>query len=94
MNNVRYAKLDATDEEVFEACRAASIHEQILGFSDGMVLGLADGCSQRLTRDRLSNTRGGKGYQALGRRTSACCDCAGDLEATFDCPPRRGDQCG
>lgn len=36
MNNVRYAKLDATDEEVFEACKAASIHEQILGFSDGM----------------------------------------------------------
>jgi ABC-type multidrug transport system fused ATPase/permease subunit len=35
MNNVRYAKLDATDEEVFEACKAASIHEQILGFSDG-----------------------------------------------------------
>ncbi|KAK1755178.1 hypothetical protein QBC47DRAFT_301773 [Echria macrotheca] len=35
MNNVRYAKLDATDEEVFEACKAASIHEQILGFTDG-----------------------------------------------------------
>lgn len=35
MNNVRYAKLEATDEEVFEACRAAAIHEQILGFSEG-----------------------------------------------------------
>jgi ABC-type multidrug transport system fused ATPase/permease subunit len=35
MNNVRYAKLTATDAEVFEACKAASIHEQILGFSDG-----------------------------------------------------------
>jgi ABC-type multidrug transport system fused ATPase/permease subunit len=35
MNNVRYAKLTATDEEVFEACTAASIHEQILGFTDG-----------------------------------------------------------
>lgn len=35
MNNIRYAKLEATDEEVFEACRAAAIHEQILGFSDG-----------------------------------------------------------
>ncbi|KXX82234.1 Heavy metal tolerance protein [Madurella mycetomatis] len=35
MNNVRYAKLNATDDEVYEACKAASIHEQILGFSDG-----------------------------------------------------------
>ncbi|KAK3496836.1 uncharacterized protein B0T23DRAFT_393161 [Neurospora hispaniola] len=35
MNNVRYAKLSATDEEVHEACKAASIHEQILTFTDG-----------------------------------------------------------
>lgn len=35
MDNVRYARLDATDEEVHEACRAAAIHEQILGFSEG-----------------------------------------------------------
>jgi ABC-type multidrug transport system fused ATPase/permease subunit len=35
INNVRYAKLTATDEEVYEACKAASIHEQILTFSDG-----------------------------------------------------------
>ncbi|ROW11313.1 hypothetical protein VMCG_01567 [Cytospora schulzeri] len=35
MNNIRYAKLEATDEEVFEACRAAAIHDQILGFSEG-----------------------------------------------------------
>ncbi|CAK7211905.1 hypothetical protein SBRCBS47491_001282 [Sporothrix bragantina] len=35
MNNVRYARLDATDEEVYDACRAAAVHEQILGFSDG-----------------------------------------------------------
>ena len=35
MNNVRYAKLSATDEEVFDACRAACIHDQILGFTNG-----------------------------------------------------------
>jgi ABC-type multidrug transport system fused ATPase/permease subunit len=35
MNNVRYAKLTATDEEVYEACKAASIHDQILTFTDG-----------------------------------------------------------
>ncbi|KAH6853377.1 hypothetical protein B0I37DRAFT_5154 [Chaetomium sp. MPI-CAGE-AT-0009] len=35
INNVRYAKLTATDEEVYEACKAASIHDQILTFTDG-----------------------------------------------------------
>ena len=35
MENVRYARLDATDEEVMEACKAASIHEKILTFSKG-----------------------------------------------------------
>ncbi|KAK4105630.1 hypothetical protein N658DRAFT_416824 [Parathielavia hyrcaniae] len=35
MNNVRYAKLTATDAEVHEACKAAAIHEQIETFSDG-----------------------------------------------------------
>lgn len=35
MENVRYAQLDATDEEVFEACRAAAIHDKILTFPDG-----------------------------------------------------------
>jgi ABC-type multidrug transport system ATPase subunit len=28
---VRYARLDATDEEVYEACKAASIHDTIIG---------------------------------------------------------------
>lgn len=35
MNNVRYAKLSATDQEVFDACKAACIHDQILGFTEG-----------------------------------------------------------
>ncbi|KAF2761435.1 P-loop containing nucleoside triphosphate hydrolase protein, partial [Pseudovirgaria hyperparasitica] len=33
--NVRYARLDATEEEVQEACRAACIHEKIMSFPDG-----------------------------------------------------------
>ncbi|KAF2675836.1 ATP-binding cassette-type vacuolar membrane transporter-like protein Hmt1, partial [Lentithecium fluviatile CBS 122367] len=33
--NVRYAKLDATDEEIEDACRAASIHNDIVSFPDG-----------------------------------------------------------
>ena len=35
MNNIRYARLTATDEEVYSACRAAAMHEQIMGFTEG-----------------------------------------------------------
>ncbi|KAL9615335.1 MAG: hypothetical protein Q9167_000163 [Letrouitia subvulpina] len=35
MYNLKYANPAATDEEVYSACRAASIHEKILGFPDG-----------------------------------------------------------
>ncbi|ODQ49922.1 hypothetical protein SAICODRAFT_28070 [Saitoella complicata NRRL Y-17804] len=34
MYNVRYAKPEATEEEVYEAARAAQIHERILSFPD------------------------------------------------------------
>ena len=33
--NIRYAKLDATDAEIEDACRAAAIHDDIVGFPDG-----------------------------------------------------------
>ncbi|KAL7937322.1 hypothetical protein V8C35DRAFT_331176 [Trichoderma chlorosporum] len=35
MNNVRYSKITASDEEVYEACKAASIHDKILTFTNG-----------------------------------------------------------
>ena len=35
LSNVRYAKLDATDEEITEACRAAAIHDKIMTFTNG-----------------------------------------------------------
>ena len=35
MYNLKYANPSATDEEVYAACRAASIHEKILDFPDG-----------------------------------------------------------
>lgn len=35
MNNVRYSELEATDEEVMEACKAAVVHDKILSFTDG-----------------------------------------------------------
>ena len=33
--NIKYAKLEATDTEIEDACRAAAIHEDIIGFPDG-----------------------------------------------------------
>lgn len=35
MYNLKYANQSATDEQVYEACRAASIHDKIMGFPDG-----------------------------------------------------------
>ncbi|KAF2791219.1 hypothetical protein K505DRAFT_327037 [Melanomma pulvis-pyrius CBS 109.77] len=35
MENVRFARLDATDEEVYVACKNAVIHEKILTFPNG-----------------------------------------------------------
>jgi ABC-type multidrug transport system fused ATPase/permease subunit len=35
LENLRYARPSATDEEIHEACRAAAIHEKILTFVDG-----------------------------------------------------------
>lgn len=35
MYNLKYANPSATDEDVFSACRAASIHDKILNFPDG-----------------------------------------------------------
>lgn len=34
MYNLKYARQDATDEDVFAACKAASIHDKIMGFPD------------------------------------------------------------
>ncbi|KAF2110999.1 hypothetical protein BDV96DRAFT_603592 [Lophiotrema nucula] len=34
MYNLKYAKPEATDEDVYEACRAASIHDKIMSFPD------------------------------------------------------------
>lgn len=35
LDNVRYARPDATDAEVYAACAAAAIHDRIMGFRDG-----------------------------------------------------------
>lgn len=35
MENLRYARPEATDEEIYDACRAAAIHDRILTFADG-----------------------------------------------------------
>jgi ATP-binding cassette, subfamily B (MDR/TAP), member 6 len=33
--NILYGRVNATDEEIFEAARAADIHDRILSFPDG-----------------------------------------------------------
>lgn len=35
LNNIRYARESATDEEIYEACKAVTLHEKFLGFPDG-----------------------------------------------------------
>lgn len=35
LENLRYARPEASDEEVFEACRKAAVHDNITGFADG-----------------------------------------------------------
>lgn len=35
MNNIRYARVSATDKEVYEACQAAAVHDKIMSFPDG-----------------------------------------------------------
>ena len=35
MANIHYANRMASEDEVFEACKAACIHDKILSFSDG-----------------------------------------------------------
>jgi ABC-type transport system involved in Fe-S cluster assembly fused permease/ATPase subunit len=38
MNNIRYARLSASDDEVHEACKAAAVHDKIMSFPDGKYL--------------------------------------------------------
>ncbi|EPE24943.1 P-loop containing nucleoside triphosphate hydrolase [Glarea lozoyensis ATCC 20868] len=35
MENIRYSRLSATDEEVYDACKAAAVHDKIMTFPDG-----------------------------------------------------------
>ncbi|KAI9781303.1 MAG: hypothetical protein M1839_006096 [Geoglossum umbratile] len=42
MYNLKYANPQASDEQVYDACRAASIHEKILSFPDGYATRVGD----------------------------------------------------
>jgi len=35
MNNIRYARLAASDKEVYEACKIAAVHDKIMSLPDG-----------------------------------------------------------
>lgn len=43
MDNVRYSRLDATDEEVINACKAAAVHEKISSFTKGYASKVGEG---------------------------------------------------
>jgi ABC-type multidrug transport system fused ATPase/permease subunit len=59
MENIRYGRLDASDEDVYEAAKAASIHEAILG--------LPDGYNTRIGEDGVSLSVGEKQRVAIAR---------------------------
>lgn len=43
MENVRYGRLNATDEEIVDACKAAAIHEKVIAFPDGYEARVGEG---------------------------------------------------
>jgi ABC-type transport system involved in Fe-S cluster assembly fused permease/ATPase subunit len=49
MNNVRYARIAASDKEVYEACKAAAVHDKIMSFPDGKFAMSVAGCVFLLT---------------------------------------------
>ena len=60
MDNIRYGKTDATDEEVIEAAKLAHIHDEIMQFPDGYAsfvgergIMLSGGQTQRISIARL-----------------------------------------
>ncbi|KAI0525820.1 hypothetical protein F5B22DRAFT_587881 [Xylaria bambusicola] len=48
LENVRYARRDASDHEVHEACKAAAIHDQIMAFPEGYQTRVG-GCNGKLS---------------------------------------------
>jgi len=53
MNNIRYARMTATDKEVYEACKAAAVHDKIMSFPDGMLMSNTTECEFLTERCRL-----------------------------------------
>lgn len=43
LENVRYGRLNATEEEIIDACKAAAIHERIMEFPDGYEAKVGEG---------------------------------------------------
>ena len=55
MDNIRYGRPDATDEEVVRAAKNANAHEFIMAFPDGYDTDIAEGV--KLSADRNSGCR-------------------------------------
>ncbi|KAK8082896.1 Heavy metal tolerance protein [Apiospora saccharicola] len=48
INNIRYGRHTASDEEIYEACKVAAIHDHVMGFSEGYKTRLSGGELQRI----------------------------------------------
>lgn len=74
--NVRYSKPLATEEEVYAACKAAKIHDQILRFPDGYATSVGER-GLRLSggeRQRVSASPWPSFIAALTDPTTTDCD--------------------
>ncbi|KAJ3567959.1 hypothetical protein NPX13_g6585 [Xylaria arbuscula] len=52
LENIRYARPDASDQDVYDACKAAAIHDQIIAFPDGYQT-CVGGCNAKLSGGQI-----------------------------------------
>lgn len=84
MYNLLYAKPEATEEDVYEACKAANIHDRIVAFPDGYDtkvgergLKLSGGERQRVCHPIITDSDDVLSGQLT---LLADCDCTGDSQ--------------
>jgi ABC-type multidrug transport system fused ATPase/permease subunit len=77
--NLHYANPDATLEEVYEACRAASIHDKILSFPDGYETKVGER-GLRLSGGEKQRVRLSLMFFDVTLLIQLGCDCPGHLE--------------
>ena len=82
-SNIQYGRIDATDEEIFEAAKAADIHDRILSFPDGYDTGMRRSNASAIKISVLRNDiRSGRRawLKAQWRRKTTSSDCSDSVE--------------